>query len=378
MRDGYVITHENDTIRGRINFSEGERKYYVCRLYIDSTRTIMHFIPEDIKGYVVTGIATFVSRPITVLENRGYAFAEVLVSGRMKLLAVKDRLFIEKKLVWQLVKWRTPVTKDSDKSIPLTKDFKTVLANEMFDYPDAPAMIEHSDTTASKMKKLIIGYNKYVGELDYVAKKRWFLFEAGASLAGSMVALSNNNPAAFGGAVDPTKFGADYILFPGLSTEFGSMLSGRLRFHVDAFYQKNSVQAVYGPAGYTTAFSWSYQTVTAPVTIVYYFNDATKRVRTFAEIGAGLSKRFGDEYLLQEYKFTGNNSYLSTTSSDFVTKNSFNAMAVVGGGISLQIGPRVRALARGRFDGGPFSVGNSSATKMSYTLGFSVLVKLSK
>lgn len=378
MRDGYVITHENDTIRGRISFSEGERKFYVCRLYIDSTRTIMHFIPEDIKGYVVTGVATFVSRPITVLENRGFAFAEVLVSGRMKLLAVKDHLFIEKRAVLQLVRWRAPVTKDSDQSIPLTKDFKSVLANEMFDYPDAPRLIENSDTTVSKMKKLVIGYNNYIGELDYVARRRWFQFEAGVSGAASIVTLRNVSSSAFGGLADPSKFGSDYIMFPGLSMEFGSPFTKRLRFHVDVFYQKHSFQALYGPISYTRAFSWSYQTVAAPITGVFYFGDEIRKIRPFAELGVELEKRFGDEYRMREDKFIGNTSYISTSSTQFTTDENFNVLGVAGGGVSWSITPVARAMARVRLEGGPFAVGNSSATRLSYTLGISLLVKLSK
>lgn len=96
-RDGYVITSENDTLRGQINHLAYKSMGQECRFRANTKSSITTFHPKDIKGYVLTNFAKYVSSKID--EDR-LVYLEFLIDGILDLYYIriddKDRYFIER------------------------------------------------------------------------------------------------------------------------------------------------------------------------------------------------------------------------------------------------------------------------------------------
>ena len=85
--DGYIITHQNDTIHGKVKDQFGVQLILASPKikFIDSSGSIKKLRPRDIKGYSKAGIIDYV----TIQENLSKNFARVVVDGDIKLLVIQ-------------------------------------------------------------------------------------------------------------------------------------------------------------------------------------------------------------------------------------------------------------------------------------------------
>ena len=100
FRPGYVITNENDTLHGLIDYRGDVRNAKRCDFKTDLNATVQEFTPLTIKGYRFVDSKYYVSRRIKSNDEEVQIFLEYLVNGISDLFFYADltqnHYFIEK------------------------------------------------------------------------------------------------------------------------------------------------------------------------------------------------------------------------------------------------------------------------------------------
>lgn len=88
---GYIITNENDTLRGTIDYRTDARNARSCLFQADGETAFKEYLPDEIKGYRLTDSgACYVSRTFTVEGEQKTFFAEYLLEGGVSLYRHKE------------------------------------------------------------------------------------------------------------------------------------------------------------------------------------------------------------------------------------------------------------------------------------------------
>ncbi len=83
---GYVITNDNDTISGTIDYLSGEKNAMVCRFRRDGESTFRQYSPDDLQGFVLMGGSVYYASRTFPLNGRDVRiFAECLLKGGVSL-----------------------------------------------------------------------------------------------------------------------------------------------------------------------------------------------------------------------------------------------------------------------------------------------------
>ncbi len=100
FRSGYIITNENDTIHGLIDYRGGPRNAKECNFRENESSPVREFKPFDIKAYRFTDSKFYISKSIKINDNEIPVFLEFLVNGIADLYYYADgtsiHYFIEK------------------------------------------------------------------------------------------------------------------------------------------------------------------------------------------------------------------------------------------------------------------------------------------
>ncbi len=97
-RPGFVITDNNDTIEGFINYSTEKDNYFQCKFKkeISAFRTFYTYTAEEIKAYYIYNKRYYESREMPTLAGDKRVFVEVLVRGDITVLKYRNQFIIEK------------------------------------------------------------------------------------------------------------------------------------------------------------------------------------------------------------------------------------------------------------------------------------------
>ena len=88
FRDGYIITAENDTIYGKIDFRSGFKNRKLCRF--KGQNGLVEYTPDQITGY------RFINDRFYSAQIIPGTFVEVLVSGKLSLFRDGYDFYIQK------------------------------------------------------------------------------------------------------------------------------------------------------------------------------------------------------------------------------------------------------------------------------------------
>lgn len=88
---GYIITNENDTIRGTVNYLSDIRNMHGCHFRADGAEDFQIYKPGEIRGYRLMNNGIFyVTRTFMVGNKEETIFAEYLLQGGVSLYYVRD------------------------------------------------------------------------------------------------------------------------------------------------------------------------------------------------------------------------------------------------------------------------------------------------
>jgi hypothetical protein len=115
---GYIITNENDTIKGLIKLKSNYLNSRDCSFINGNNQNARDYTPSDIKAYRIENKKYYVSKEVSIDSVKKKIFLEYLVEGIVNLYYFKD---IQKEYFF--------LEKES-KMIPLSNDESTITVKE--------------------------------------------------------------------------------------------------------------------------------------------------------------------------------------------------------------------------------------------------------
>ena len=157
---GYIITKENDTINGWIDFRTDAQNMSVCKFKTDETGKAITYLPGEIYGYRFDLEGKFyVSREITINDTQRTVFLEYLLQGIMNLYYYIDILTSGQEMAYYFFENEagimTPVTKKPDQYITDDTRRGHTLKHEDFRYTGLiKALFTDQEPISKKADKL--------------------------------------------------------------------------------------------------------------------------------------------------------------------------------------------------------------------------------
>lgn len=96
FRNGFVVTHQGDTLRGLIKYTERTTVYDVCTFKKTADQAETTYAVKDIRAYGLDGFKAFEAMPFIRSGKYDSAFLEVLVKGKVSLYRYGPQFLINK------------------------------------------------------------------------------------------------------------------------------------------------------------------------------------------------------------------------------------------------------------------------------------------
>ena len=165
FKPGYIITNENDTVNGWINFRTDKKNQKQCEFKPDQKLAATIYSPEDIAGYRFTDEGKYyVSREISLNETPQQVFLEFLVKGIMNLFYYTDEIdyyFFENQDGKMEVISRQP---DRVDNMNVKKDYRYTGQIRML-FQDYQPIVKKSDKLKFNQKSMIGVVEEYHNEV---------------------------------------------------------------------------------------------------------------------------------------------------------------------------------------------------------------------
>lgn len=236
FRDGYIVTAEGDTVRGKVNYASG--LYKECRFR--STERDETFTPSQLRGYGFHEDKIFVSRsPDPAKPDSVLVFFEVIVRGTVSLYRLEGAFFLEKGA--DFVRLTNPTEKVKINGEEVTRRSRRFaqIANMMVaDCPETKKMVEKLGLNERNLTELVETYNRCKGNefVSFKAKKPWLKtvigVEAGVSYSTLKVDVTSYENNYLSGTYE-----ASVTPLGGLKLEFSSpRLKENMAFLTGVYY----------------------------------------------------------------------------------------------------------------------------------------------
>jgi hypothetical protein len=171
FREGYIITNEEDSIPGLLNYSFNKSFSQSCLFKQSRTGKKVEYTPDQVSAYGFIGDKKFVSRIIKLKTKKQKVFMEQLVSGNMNLLRHAQQFYVERND--SLVKLPGPVNKsvvvDGRQMIRTEKLYVGLLNYQLF---DCGLSANNTRYTEVDLTNIIQNFNRCKGGAGLVFKQK--------------------------------------------------------------------------------------------------------------------------------------------------------------------------------------------------------------
>lgn len=186
FRSGFIVTFENDTTYGKIDYQSNARNYQLCRFKED--KAVITYTPQQIAGFGYIGDKFFTS---SVLED---SFVEVLVGGELNLYKFRNFFFVKKRgeEVHPLKNETIVVELDGKKGLKKDRRWRGILISLISDcLLEVNSLVNDIKFQEKSLTQLVIRYNECKGSnfTVYKGNKLWTKVDYGAifGLTGSTI-----------------------------------------------------------------------------------------------------------------------------------------------------------------------------------------------
>jgi hypothetical protein len=241
FRSGFIITNDRDTVRGLINYREGDKSYAVCEYKRSSDQTTINYLPGQIHAYGFNDDRFFESRTINPKHDTiKTVFLEVIIRGAVSLYKYEYTWWIDKKgsELLELTNEKKIKYVNGKKMMTYTNRHIGVLNTAMFDCVEIRNQIGTITLTEKSLTRIVRRYNQCAGDAEKVFKEKKPWFKGAIGLAGgvngSQLNTSSVNPLYryAQGAYDSPVTPIGGLTLEGLSPR----LSERISFTASVFY----------------------------------------------------------------------------------------------------------------------------------------------
>lgn len=166
FRDGYIVTHENDTIYGEIALRSNLKNAQSCIFRNESD--VKTYTPNEISTYRIIGEKYYISKEVDLSDKKETVFLEFLVEGTANLYYLKkgsDEFFIlekEGRLVSLTNKESIYEGKDGGTFAKNSSKFRGVMLYFFRDAPQLANKIKQVDFSYKPIIKIVTDYNKSI------------------------------------------------------------------------------------------------------------------------------------------------------------------------------------------------------------------------
>ncbi len=282
FRPGYVITLQNDTLSGEVDYRTAGSKYESC--LFRRNNQLITYDARQINGYGFWRDRYFAAG---VVEG---AFAEVLVRGELSLFKHGDGFFVRKSggEVRKLESRETQMTIDGKVGMKKDLRWKGMIYYLISDCIGDPDRIKGLGLKEKGLTEIVVDYNKcrQTGFKAYKEAKPWTRLEVGAAFGWNRSEINVDRPDSRPflvrkyTSIDP---------FLGVVFEISSpRITERVAFQPEIQFSKSdfsSLSSVGGQASrvYHDTFI-SLTTVSIPMAFRYSFSERRNSIRVFAGV----------------------------------------------------------------------------------------------
>lgn len=168
FRQGYVITNENDTVNGLIDYRGDTGNSQKCVFKVGETSVVKEYKPFDIQGYRFKDSKYYVSKTVLVDGAKVHLFLEFLVHGTADLYSYNDGktsyFFIQRsgQKIVELVVRKVLSKNDRSSYLRERNEYIDTLKFVLADSPRFFPIINKTALDAPSLMMLIKRYNNYV------------------------------------------------------------------------------------------------------------------------------------------------------------------------------------------------------------------------
>lgn len=182
-RNGYIVTNDNDTVQGQLNY-KGVRLYESIDFRQEANKPPERLGPEDIKGYGFSDDKVFRSYDLYLTKSEiKRSFLEVLVHGGVSLFKHKKSFYISKQSdsLFHLTNESKETYIEGEKYFKKSNQYISVLNMLLFDCIDLRSKIAAARLMEVSLTKLVEAYNQCTGHysISFKSKKRWLSVKPG-------------------------------------------------------------------------------------------------------------------------------------------------------------------------------------------------------
>ena len=167
FRSGYIITNEQDTVYGLIDYRGDIRNAKICSFKKTKDDTTINYYPSDIFAYRFTDSKYYISKNISSDDDPKIVFLEYLVDGIAKLYSFRDdrlnkHYYIEKEgQLHELIRTQKEDKIDGRTVIVTQNPFINVLRSTL-NVQEMKGEIDRAKLENSSLINIVRNYHNYV------------------------------------------------------------------------------------------------------------------------------------------------------------------------------------------------------------------------
>jgi hypothetical protein len=182
FRPGYIITNNNDTIKGLIDYRGDSRNSQICVYKENESTASKEYLPGQIKAYRFLESKYYVSKNILADGLKKDLFLEFLVNGIADLYYYRGpnddiHYFIEKRdgQLFELKNTEVQIKKNDVEYLQEKKEYIGLLKYALADCPQLFGTIENSTLGTKSLVNITKKYHNYVcdGEKCIIYEKKY-------------------------------------------------------------------------------------------------------------------------------------------------------------------------------------------------------------
>jgi hypothetical protein len=169
FRPGYIVTYNNDTLHGQIDYAPMKINSIMCNFRPDSTSPVKIYSAKDIKGYAFISGKHCVAKNISINDKPVLYFLEYIVKGEVNLYYLKisrfEYYFLERAgIMYELSNDNIPYMEGRITYTKESEEYKRVLLSVFKDTPDIAGEIQHTYFTRKSLTDLMITYHELINK----------------------------------------------------------------------------------------------------------------------------------------------------------------------------------------------------------------------
>ena len=323
---GFVVTSNNDTIRGSIQFKDHSFNSENCVFKEAPGNNPKTYLPGEIKSYSIGNKGSYYSYGVTGDVQTRNVFLECIVKGKVSLYDFDDRYFMESKGSVKEIVVTKSTARQGDKvytvDLPV---YKGLLQTEMNDCSTIHQNISKTGFSKKELTQLFVDYHKCIGEdfttFESETGKIKVRFGLGLGVVASSFNLNSGGDPAFTyiDSKDPLQ---DVNVIPSLLMEFtvsGKKNKLRIRSGLSYYSNEYHIYDENAAANLGHSLTVEYARLEVPVLVKFYPLKSNQGLYAMAGLGFNGIIKWEDKqivtvppaYILSETSSLENNKYFT-------------------------------------------------------------------